>query len=81
MSALFLLLLTIILYGLGKAVIKMTYSAQKDTKIESLETKKIKKLPLVMYLPQLLMLITAFVIGIYLPNGLLNYILLGIMGL
>ena len=81
MSALFLLLLTIILYGLGKAVIKMTYSAQKDTKKESLETKKIKKLPLVMYLPQLLMLITAFVIGIYLPNGLLNYILLGIMGL
>lgn len=76
MSALFLLLLTIVLYGLGKAVIGMTFSKKSHED----EPKEIVKLSWTMYLPQVVMLILAFVIGIYMPTGLSQMILTAVAG-
>ena len=73
MCALFLLLLTIVLYGLGKAVVKMSFSAPTH-EIEPV------KLSWTMYLPQVVMLILAFVIGIYMPQGLTQAILATVAG-
>ncbi len=73
MCALFLLLLTIVLYGLGKAVVKMSFSAPTH------EVEPVK-LSWTMYLPQVLMLILAFVIGIYMPQGLTQAILATVAG-
>ena len=73
MCALFLLLLTIVLYGLGKAVVKMSFSAPTH------EVEPVK-LSWTMYLPQVVMLILAFVIGIYMPQGLTQAILATVAG-
>ena len=73
MCTLFLLLLTIVLYGLGKAVIKMSFSAPTH------EVEPVK-LSWTMYLPQVVMLILAFVIGIYMPQGLTQAILATVAG-
>lgn len=73
MCALFLLLLTIVLYGLGKAVVKMSFSAPTH------EVEPVK-LSWTMYLPQVVMLIMAFVIGIYMPQGLTQAILATVAG-
>ena len=73
MCALFLLLLTIVLYGLGKAVVKMSFSAPTH-EIEPV------KLSWTMYLPQVVMLILAFVIGIYMPQGLSQAIIATVAG-
>ena len=73
MCALFLLLLTIVLYGLGKAVLKMSFSAPTH------EVEPVK-LSWTMYLPQVVMLILAFVIGIYMPQGLTQAILATVAG-
>ena len=76
MAAIFLLLLTIILYGLGKAVIKMTYS---ETKEEDKDVE-ITKLSWTMYFPQIVMLILAFVLGIYMSDNLTQLILTAVSG-
>lgn len=73
LCALFLLLLTIVLYGLGKAVIRMSFSAPSH------EVEPVK-LSWTMYLPQIVMLILAFVIGVYLPQGLTQSILTTVAG-
>ena len=73
MCALFLLLLTIVLYGLGKAVVNMSFSAPTH------EVEPVK-LSWTMYLPQVVMLILAFVIGIYMPQGLTQAILATVAG-
>ena len=73
MCALFLLLLTIVLYGLGKAVVKMSFSAPTH------EVEPVK-LSWTMYLTQVVMLILAFVIGIYMPQGLTQAILATVAG-
>ncbi len=73
MSAVFLLLLTIVLYGLGKAVVRMCFSA-KSHEIEA------KKLSWTMYAPQIVMLVIAFVIGVYMPQGLTGMILSAVAG-
>ena len=59
MCALFLLLLTLIIYGLVRAVFTMSVNDGK-------EHEKIK-LSWTMYTPQIVLLIIAFVMGIYLP--------------
>mgnify|MGYP003299283517 CR=1 FL=1 len=60
---LFLILLTIVLYGLAKAVIKMSFgSSGSDNDVLSA-----KRLSWTMYLPQIIMLILAFIIGIWIP--------------
>lgn len=73
LCALFLLLLTIVLYGLGKAVIKMSFG-EKTHELEPV------KLGWTMYLPQIVMLALAFVIGIYMPQGLSSAILATVAG-
>ena len=73
MCALFLLLLTIVLYGLGKAVVKMSFSAPTH------EVEPVK-LSWTMYLPQVVMLILAFIIGIYMPQGLSQAIIATVAG-
>lgn len=75
LSALFLLLLTIVLFGLGKAVIGMAFSSSKDC-----ELKIDKKLSWTMYAPQIVMLILAFIIGIYMPQGLTEMIIDAVRG-
>ena len=74
MCVVFLLLLTIVLYGLGKAVIKMSFTDNKD------EVEKVEKLSWTMYLPQITMLIIAFVIGIYMPKDIVISILAAVAG-
>lgn len=63
----FLLFLTIILFGLSKATIKMCYSPINEDKYIELKEES-KKLTIGMYLPQFIMLLMAFVLGIYMPN-------------
>ena len=69
----FLLLLTIILYGLAKAVIKMCYTPANLEKTEELEDS-VKKLDWTMYTPQIILLTLAFVLGIYMPMYINNLI-------
>ena len=75
--ALFLVLLTIVLYGLGKAVIKMAFSAQKD---ENDEINQVRKFDWTMYTPQIIMLLLAFVIGIYMPQNITIMLLEAVRG-
>ena len=77
LCALFLLLLTIILFGLGKAVIKMAFSSGKNEHSAEAENKK---LSWTMYAPQIIMLILAFVIGVYMPQGLIKMIIFAVKG-
>ena len=80
LALLFVLLLTIILYGLAKAVIGMTYGEIAKDKTEELQ-EKAKKLPITMYLPQVVLLAIAFVLGVYIPLHLNELIQLSIFGL
>lgn len=73
LCVLFLILLTIILYGLAKAVIKMCYTPANSEKIEELESS-VKKLDWTMYTPQIILLTLAFVLGIYMPMYINNLI-------
>ena len=67
MSAIFMLFLTIILFGIGRAVISMCYG-KNENEIED------KKLPISMYLPQGILLVLVFVFGIYMPDSFVNLI-------
>ena len=79
LCVLFLLFLTIILYGLGKAVIKMSFlpfTSEKDLKLR----ENVRTLGWTMYVPQIVMVLLAFVLGIYIPIqlvGLINNTVLG----
>ena len=65
LCGLFLILLTIILYGLGKAVVAMCFSPVNHQENKPEEAKV--KLNWMMYAPQFVMLILAFVLGLYMP--------------
>ena len=80
LALIFVLLLTIILFGLAKAVIGMSYGEIAQDKTEELK-EKAKKLPLTMYLPQVVLLVIAFVLGVYIPLHLNELIQLSIFGL
>ena len=73
MCALFMLLLTIIIYGLGKAVVRMSFSAVNPEK-EGEITEAVKKLNWTMYAPQIVLLVIAFVLGIYMPYDLSGFL-------
>ena len=77
---LFVLLLTIILYGLAKTVIGMCYGVLNDEKQSELK-ENAKKLPIFMYLPQIVLLVIAFILGFYIPFHLLEVIRLSIFGM
>ena len=67
MCGIFLLLLTIILYGLAKPIIRMCFLAVNTEKEMELK-ENVKHLSWNMYIPQIIMLIIAFVLGIYQPD-------------
>lgn len=61
LCALFLVLLTIILYGIAHNVIGMVFGKRNET------LKPAKMTPL-MYIPQILLLVIAFTLGLYMPD-------------
>lgn len=63
----FVLLLTIILYGLGRVVIKMAFGELSEDKASVIETNK-TKLSICMWLPQFVLLVMLFVFGVYIPD-------------
>ena len=80
MCFVFLILLTIILYGLAKAVLKMAYGTVSEEKRTFL-SEKVKELSVSMYMPQICLLAVAFILGIYVPLHLDELIQLSILGL
>jgi formate hydrogenlyase subunit 3/multisubunit Na+/H+ antiporter MnhD subunit len=79
LSAIFVLLLTIILFGIGRVVIKMAFGTVSEDKAKIIEENK-HKVSIFMYVPQFIMLIIVFVLGIYIPPFLHNIISLTIAG-
>ncbi len=67
LCALFLFLLTIILFGMGRVVIKMVYGEKSAEKFENAKNN-ISKISISMYIPQIIMLLMAFTFGIYIPQ-------------
>nr|QGT49684.1 NADH dehydrogenase [uncultured Candidatus Melainabacteria bacterium] len=66
LCVLFVLLLTIILFGIGRVVIKMTFGELSEDKAKLIEENR-NKVSLFMYIPQVIMLVLVFVLGIYIP--------------
>ncbi len=80
LCALFVILLTIILYGLAKAVIKMSFGDAPESKNYG---QNVKEISFGMYFPQVVLLIMAFALGIYIPkflNALINGTITGLIG-
>lgn len=80
LCALFVILLTIILYGLAKAVIKMSFGDAPEGKNYD---ENVKEISFGMYFPQIVLLIMAFALGIYIPkflNVLINGTITGLIG-
>ncbi len=78
LCGLFLLLLTIVLYGIGKAVINMAFASEKD---ESAQNVSEAKFGWTMYVPQIVMLALAFIFGIYMPKDIAIMLLDAVRGL
>ena len=77
LCVLFVLLLTIILFGIGRVVVKMTFGELSEDKEKLIEENK-KKVSLWMYIPQVIMLVIVFVMGIYIPDYLNDIIKLAV---
>lgn len=73
MCGFFMLLLTLIIYGLAKAVIKMSFSAMNPEKEDAVK-ESVKKLNWTMYAPQAVLLLIAFVLGIYMPFNISEFL-------
>lgn len=77
-----MILLTIIIYGIGKSIIKMSFG---DIKMQETEFDLIhKKIPLIMYAPQIIFISAALMLGIYMPpyiNQIINNAVLAITSL
>ena len=67
LCALFLFLLTIILYAMAKVVLKMVYGEKSQEKFEIAQSN-LSKINYLMYIPQALMLVLSFVLGVYIPK-------------
>ncbi|MBD5402304.1 hypothetical protein HDR58_05835 [bacterium] len=74
---LFLLLLTIILYGIGYVIVKTSFGKVSEDKAKIIEENK-NKLSIFMFIPQIIMLILVFTLGIYIPPYLANIINLAV---
>ncbi len=66
MCILFVLLLTVILYGMAHVTIKMTFGKLSEEKTETIEKNR-GKITVSMYIPQVIMLTVVFILGIYIP--------------
>ncbi len=67
LCGLFLFLLTIVLFGMGRVVIKMVFGEKSPEKFEKAKSN-LSKLSTCMYVPQVVMLIIAFTLGVYIPK-------------
>lgn len=67
LCALFLFLLTIILFAMSRVVIKMAYGEKTPEKFEQ-ATKNLSKIKTTMYIPQIILLTLAFSLGVYIPK-------------
>ncbi len=76
---LFVLLLTIVLYGIGQVVIKMAFGKLSEEKAKLVLENK-QKITVLMYLPQFIMLFLVFLLGIYVPPFLNKIMLAAISG-
>lgn len=79
LCALFVILLTIVLYGIAKSVIKMSFGEPNQNKLDTYK-ENTKKISLSMYAPQIIMLIFAFVLGCYIPPCLDSIISSAVVG-
>ena len=80
LCGLFVILLTIVLFGLAKAVIKMSFGSKNPEKNYD---ENVKEVSFGMYFPQFVLLIAAFALGIYIPhfvNVLINGTITGLVG-
>jgi len=77
--ALFVLLLTIILFGIGRVVVKMSFGKVSEDKVKVIEDNR-HKVCVWMYIPQFVMLAIVFVLGVYIPQFLNNIINLTVAG-
>lgn len=68
LCAIFVLLLTFIIYGIMSTVLKMNYTKENNTTVEKID------LPVNKYIPQIILIVTAIILGIYMPNGLFELI-------
>lgn len=75
-----MILLTIIIYGIGKSVVKMSFGNVEIPQKEDI----LQKLNLAMYLPQVTLITGALVLGIYMPpyiNQIINNAVLAVSSL
>ncbi len=79
MCAAFVILLTVILYGMAHVVLKMTFGKAGGEKLETVNKNKSKITPS-MYIPQVIMLTVVFILGIYIPPFLNNVIKAALQG-
>ncbi|MBQ2645397.1 hypothetical protein IJG14_07510 [bacterium] len=69
----FLILLTIILYGIGKAVLSMSFGNEKiNVNRQDFDNR--------MYVPQFVLIILAFILGLYIPQDFSNIIYNAVIG-
>ena len=61
--------MTIILYGIGRVVIKTAFDELSEDKAKVVE-KNINKISILMYVPQVILLILVFTFGVYIPEWL-----------
>ena len=73
LCALFLFLLTVILFGIGRTILKMSFG-EKNPEKDELVKNNLSKLTISNYLPQYILLTLAFVLGLYVPRFLKNII-------
>lgn len=79
LCALFVILLTIVLYGLSRVVVKTAFGCVSEDKAKVIEANR-TKVNAWMYAPQFIMLVIVFVLGVYVPPFLNNIINLTIAG-
>ena len=67
------------LYGIGKVVVKMAFGQESKDKEKTVEENK-KKVTISMYVPQMIMLLIVFILGVYVPPVLNRVITLAAAG-
>ncbi len=79
LCGLFLFLLTIILYAMAKVVFKMVFDNTSSSRVDRAR-ENVQKLGFSMYFPQVLLLLMAFILGIYIPKFLDIAIITAVIG-
>ena len=72
-------MLTIILYGISRVVVKTAFGNVSEEKVKSISENK-RKLTMCMYAPQFIMLVLVFMLGVYVPPFLNEIITSALVG-